>query len=123
MERPGGSADCVSQLSHPTSMAGDSRGNLYIVDSGNDAVRVINSSGIIGFLERRARRGEQKLSGSEYRNDESRRWRPLLNPSRLVPQSARTPNLCSQGGFEHVSPVGEREHDKNHAPCHIAAAR
>ncbi len=42
-----GSAAAGAQLTTPVGVATDSSGNVYIADTGNNAVRIVNSSGII----------------------------------------------------------------------------
>ncbi|MGC2398155.1 MAG: choice-of-anchor D domain-containing protein [Acidobacteriaceae bacterium] len=42
-----GSAATAAELNNPSALAEDSKGNLYIADTGNHAIRMINSSGVI----------------------------------------------------------------------------
>jgi uncharacterized protein (TIGR03437 family) len=45
-----GGAAANAQLTTPVSVATDSSGNVYIADTGNNAVRVVNSSGIVSTV-------------------------------------------------------------------------
>jgi sugar lactone lactonase YvrE len=77
-----GGAAAVAQLSGPKGVVSDASGNVYIADSGNNRIRLVNVSGIISTIA-----GQQ---GSGYTGDGSAAAAELYSPTGVAVDAAGT---------------------------------